>query len=148
MEVQIPSCDLRRNKWKQSCSITGLMLLVIFFLRSCLISVEAAPAVTGTCWTTLKVKSKEESTNLLRGWKQTTISHRTETHSFSLNLTLAGAGAGAGAAVVAAMSLPEAAGTCGPLRKALNLANMSPNLKVHLLCLSRGTEKALCSHCF
>lgn len=44
------------------------------------------------------------------------------------SLTLVGAGAGLGAPPV----LPEAAGTCGPLRRPFNLLNMSINLKVHL----------------
>lgn len=48
------------------------------------------------------------------------------------NLTLAGAGAGAGARSGDALADPEAAGGCGPLKRPLNLLNMSTNLQVHL----------------
>lgn len=52
---------------------------------------------------------------------------------FQTGLTFAGAGAGAGAGSGATLVVPGAAGTCGPLRRPLNLLNMSRDQKVHLL---------------
>lgn len=40
------------------------------------------------------------------------------------------AGPGAGAGSVVALVVPEVAGICGPLKRPLNLPNMSRNLKV------------------
>lgn len=53
----------------------------------------------------------------------------TRTYGYS---TLAGAGAGAGACSELALVPLVAAGGCGPLRRPFSLANMSPNLQVHL----------------
>lgn len=134
MEEQIRShcCDLRRNTCNQTCHITGWMQYFIL-LWSCLISVLAVTAVTGTYWKLVRASQKHPTPRDTRyEYKSPTAFSRSLNTVFYLqtSLTLAGAeGAGAGAASV----VPEATGTCGPLRRPLNLPNMSTDLNVHLL---------------